>query len=231
MEAQPQPPILLTRPAPQSARFAAALGRPCLISPLIAPRFLSPVLPRAEALILTSETGAEAAARLVKPGLAFCVGDRTAEVARGLGFEVRSARGDAEALVALILSHPPLTLLHARGREARGEVAARLTAAGRPTAEAVVYAQEPRPLSPEAEALLTRAPFVLVPLFSPRSATLLAAEVRRLSAPARLRVVAMSAAVAEAARDLDPTPAISARPDGDSMRLTTLAELEASPLA
>lgn len=231
MEAQPQPPILLTRPAPQSARFAAALGRPCLISPLIAPRFLSPVLPRAEALILTSETGAEAAARLVPPGLAFCVGDRTAEVARGLGFEVRSARGDAEALIALILSHPPLTLLHARGREARGEVAARLTAAGRPTAEAVVYAQEPRPLSPEAEVLLARAPFVLVPLFSPRSATLLAAEVRRLSAPARLRVVAMSAAVAEAARDLDPAPAISTRPDGDSMRVTTLAELEASPLA
>lgn len=230
MSAQPRALILLTRPAPQSKRFAAALGLECLISPLIAPRFLAPDLPAHKALILTSETGA-LAARGLAPCRAFCVGDRTAEVARSLGFDATSASGDAEALMALILSDPIAPLLHLRGREARGDIAARLTAAGLPTHEAVVYAQEEQALTPEAVAALQGQTPVIAPLFSPRSATILAAECARITARAPLRVVAMSQAVADAARALDPAPVISARPDGDSMLEATLVALQRLPLA
>ncbi|NBZ86709.1 uroporphyrinogen-III synthase [Stagnihabitans tardus] len=221
MSAQPRALILLTRPAPQSERFAAALGLDCLISPLIAPRFLFPAIPPHEALILTSETGA-LAARGLAPCRAFCVGDRTAATARALGFDATSASGDAEALIALILSAPVAPLLHLRGREARGEIAARLTAAGVPTAEALAYAQEEQDLTAEAQAALRGQTPVIAPLFSPRSAQILAAEAKRIGATAPLRVVAMSQAVAQAARSLDPSALIAARPDGDSMLEATL---------
>lgn len=222
-----QPRILLTRPQAQSLRFAESLGLPCLISPLMAPRFLTPVVPPHAAVILTSETGAEAAARLVAPTFAFCVGDRTASTARSLGFQASSAAGDAEALIAHILAAPVSPLLHLRGREARGEIAARLTSAGVPTAEAVAYAQEEQPLSPEALAALHGTAPLILPLFSPRSATLLARVVPR----APLTVVAMSAAVAEAARGLDPDPLIATRPDAAAMREATLAAVSRRPSA
>ncbi|MCW1918968.1 uroporphyrinogen-III synthase [Rhodobacter sp. KR11] len=234
MSAQPRPLILLTRPEAQSQRFARDLGLPCLISPLIAPRFLHPEIPAHRALILTSETGA-LAARGLPPCRAYCVGDQTAATARALGFDAVSAQGDAKALIALILTDPVAPLLHLRGCEARGDIAARLTAAGLPTAEALAYAQEERPLTAEAIAALRGTAPVLVPLFSPRSATLLAAELARIGATAPLRVVAMSQAVAEAARALDsraldPEPRIAARPDALSMREATRSALNLPPL-
>jgi uroporphyrinogen-III synthase len=232
MSAQHAPAILLTRPLAQSRRFAALLGRECLIAPLLAPVFLAADLPGHAAVILTSETGAQAAARLVAPGLAFCVGDRTAEVARALGFQARSAAGDAEALIQSILAAPdPGPLLHLRGREARGEIAARLTALGRPTQEAIVYAQEPQPLTPAAIAALQGQGPVILPLFSPRSATLFAAEARRIGAKAPLRVVAMSPAVREAAARLGASCLVAARPDAKSMAEATLAAIESRPAA
>lgn len=230
MSTQPRPLILLTRPAPQSDRFAAALGLRCLISALIAPRFLAPDIPPHDALILTSETGAEAARGLL-PCRAYCVGDQTAATARALGFDAISAQGDAEALIALILTTATGPLLHLRGREARGDIAARLTAAGIPTHEVIAYAQEERPLTPEAIIALRGQTPVVAPLFSPRSAALLAAEAVRIGATAPLCVVAMSQAVADAARALDPAPRVAARPDGNSMLEATRTALNLPPLA
>lgn len=195
-------PVILTRPAAQGDRFAADLRTrfgdaiQVILSPLIAPVFPAVTLPDGDfrAVILTSETGAQAAARL--PGVprpAWCVGDRTAAAARALGFDAQSAAGDAEALVAAIVaaggSGP---LIHLRGRDSRGEVAARLTAAGLPTAEVIVYAQEAQPLTDAAHAVLNGLDPVIVPLFSPRTAHLFAAT--QPTAP--LFIAALSAAVA-----------------------------------
>jgi uroporphyrinogen-III synthase len=113
-------PVLLTRPAPQSRRFAAQLGRRFgprvapLIAPLMLTQFLEAKLPDGPmaGLIFTSQTAVEAAtrnsARLAAAGAgaalrAYCVGARTAEAARAAGFEAVSAAGDADALVDLIL--------------------------------------------------------------------------------------------------------------------------------
>ncbi|MDO8882806.1 MAG: uroporphyrinogen-III synthase [Pseudotabrizicola sp.] len=209
-------PVLITRPEPQASRFAHALQNRYgdqavpILSPLLSPVFLKPKIPDAPfgAVILTSETGARAAAGFpALPRRAYCVGDRTAEVARTAGFEAYSASGDADQLFRLLqgqADHAPF--LHLRGREARGDLAARLTAANLPTKDAVVYAQEPVALSPEAIAILSAvdasgAGPVIVPLFSPRTAEVFRRALSDLpdgnNVFNRLRIAALSPAIAE----------------------------------
>ncbi len=225
------PPFLLTRPAAQSARFAQALqGRfgdnlRIEISPLITPRFLDPELPSGNrALIFTSQTGVEAYARLPgRKGLkAYCVGQRTADRALEAGLRAISADGDADALVALILSGGETgSLLHLRGQDSRGDVAERLTAAGCPTEAVIVYAQELQPLSDAALVLLKGLGPVIAPVFSPRTASLLAAARPELPR-APLWLAAFSAAGISLLTD--DRLVIAARPDADSM-LDAVAEL------
>ncbi len=231
MAPQSRPPtILLTRPAAQSARFAAALrlrfaGIRILCSALIAPRHLSPTLADRKwtALILTSETAVLAARRIIADGatlprLGFCVGTRTAEAARAAGFEPLSAQGDADALVDLILSHNPSgPLLHLQGRHSRGDIAKKLISAGIETYEAIAYAQESQSLTPEATAFLTSAAPVIAPLFSPRTAQILVAECARINRTAPLTIVALSSAVAIAAAPLAAQTTCAARPDAEAM--------------
>jgi uroporphyrinogen-III synthase len=221
------PPFLLTRPAAQGDRFADALRARfgsqvrVVASPLLVPQDLSPALPEDSAgVIFTSETGVAALGRLrpAKGLPAWCVGDRTAQAARRVGYEARSAAGDAAALVAMILAEaPPGPLLHARGADSRGAVAERLTAAGIPTTEAVVYVQRPAPLTAGARALLGGADPVIVPLFSPRSAALFAAEVAAIPESAPLWVVALSPAVAAAVAPHPARQAVAASPDAAAM--------------
>lgn len=203
-----------------------------VISPLMAPRFLPVRLDAVpcKAIILTSQTGAEAAARMKAdlPDLAFCVGDRTAEAARAAGFAVQSAQGDAEDLLRLILGQSRGPMVHLRGREARGDLARRLSAAGVPTTEIVVYAQEEQPLTEEAMALLTGSAPVVVPLFSPRSAEILGAFCQTIAALAPLTVIAMSPAVAAVARYAAGPPRIARHPDGESMLDEVVAQLVAA---
>lgn len=230
MDPQSRPlPLLLTRPTAQGDRFAALLEarKPGwfdpILTPLMDPVFLSTEIPDTgwSSVIFTSETGVEAAIRLanggqILPRLAWCVGNRTAEVARSAGFDALSAQGDAEALIARILAsddHGPL--LHLRGRDARGDIAPRLASQGRPAHAAIVYAQEPQPLSATALAALTGSDPVLVPLFSPRSAALLAEQGPFL---APLWIVAISDATARSAGSLAPQRLqIAERPDSDAM--------------
>ena len=204
-------PVLITRPEPQASRFARALqdryGKRALpvLSSVLAPVLLPMELPVDPfgALILTSETGARAAAALSSalPRQAFCVGDRTAEVASALGFQAHSADGDADSLFALLLARPDAApFLHLRGREARGDLVARLNATGVQAQEVVVYAQEPQPLSPAAISLLSGEGPVIAPLFSPRSAEVFRRALRDIphsaNLAARLQIAALSPAVA-----------------------------------
>ena len=230
------PTVLLTRPAAQSASFAQSLrarveGLRVVVSPLMVTVFHTVTLPKEplQGVILTSQTGAEAAGRLRTqlPDLAYCVGDRTAQVAREAGFRVQSAQGDAEALLALILREKPQALIHLRGREARGDLAQRLSAAGVFTQERVVYAQDAQPLSDDAVAVLSGKAPVLVPLFSPRSAEILGAAWQGLATHAPLVVVAISQAVAEAAAFCPTKPVLAAHPDAPSMLDAVLAQLHA----
>lgn len=221
--------ILLTRPAAASARFAATLDAMfgprirVVISPLMVAVFRQPVLParRFAALILTSETGAEAARRIsaegtVLPALAYCVGDRTAQAARKAGFTATSAEGDAAALLSLMAKTAPTgPLLYLHGRETQGDVAETLVAAGRETFSAIVYEQNAQPWTDEARRLVNGTRPLVLPLFSARSARLVARAGRGV---APLRIAALSPAVALAAADLRPDHlTVAAQPTADSL--------------
>lgn len=230
------PTVLLTRPAAQSARFAADLRArhpdlTLLTSPLLTPTFLSPDLPDTAftALILTSETAVRAARLL--PGLpihAFCVGTRTARAATAAGFAATSADGDVTALFTLITTlRPKGPLLHLHGRDTTGDLGARLNSAGIETVSVPAYDQTLQPLSPQATALLRSTTPILAPVFSPRSARALASECARIHATAPLTVVAISPAAAAAF----PDAIIAATPDAAAVLQAITSWLKPATLA
>lgn len=223
MFGQYRPLLLLTRPEPASLRFAdqarAMFGADfdVLISPLMTTVFYRPALPewQPEGMIFTSETGVAAFAALEsRRGTAICVGPRTAEAAADLGWQAEIVGGDAEGLVReLTARRLQGRWLHARGREAAGNLAGRLNAAGMQVHELVVYAQDPQPLSGEAADLLAACPGrVVIPVFSPRSGRLLVEALPRRSYPGlRLAVISEAAALAvaplgAACTEIAPTP-------------------------
>lgn len=218
--------ILLTRPLAQSQRFGGELAKatalPIVISPLMEARLLPAKPPKGDfsAIVLTSETGAVAAGRMREhlPLRAWCVGDRTAQVAASLGFATTSARGDATALMALIQREAEVgPLLHLRGAEARGDIAETLTKGGIVTESVVVYDQIETTLSPEALALVHGKQPLIVPLFSPRSARLFA----QISGPRPgLWLAALSEAVSNELTVLNPHGLeIADSPDSGGMLL------------
>jgi len=180
--------VLITRPETAARRFAEqveALGLRHVIAPLL--RIVSvphdaQAVREARGLVFTSENGV----RYAGPGNsrpAWCVGPRTAEVARAAGYDVTEGPGDAAGLIPLIGDLGP-GWLHPHG----AHVAARLPVPGM-----VVYDQLPLPLSSEALALLQGGATVILPLFSPRTARL-AAEAARGRTAAPLWIVPISAA-------------------------------------
>lgn len=225
---QSRPTVLLTRPLPDALRFAARLDGPVMISPLAEVRYLAADVPQAKGVIFTS-ANAVAALQGVRPAArAWCVGDRTAQAARQAGFTAISAGGDAEALFAAILhSGERGPLVHPHGRESRGDLAARLTAAGSPTTGVVIYEMVPLPLSADALALLEGGNTVIVPLFSPVSA-------RRFLEAAKTARNPIHACLSEAVARAVPQGIrhIAARPDADAMvrLITVLQGLETSPM-
>jgi uroporphyrinogen-III synthase len=229
---EPPPRLLLTRPEAAGRRFLAAceaaggMRLPAILSPVMEIRPVEVALAaRPVALILTSENGARRAGELGLPPLeAWCVGARTAEAARMEGFLAREAGPDAEALLRTIIAQRPRgLLLHLRGEHARGDLVRRLRENGLEAAEAIGYRQEALPPTPEAREALAGSGPLVVPLFSPRSAALLAA----WSPRAPLHVLAMSEAVAaEAADRLNPRRLTALPvPSGAAMVAATLDRL------
>lgn len=199
------PILLMTRPEPESQRFVADLQARgagpfrALISPLIGISYSAdmPDLAQVSAVILTSRHAVAAlvAAGVPCTGRAYAVGGATSRAAAEAGFDVVDADGDAEALIALITARAPEgQLLHLRGTHSRGEVAERLSEAGLKVVEQVVYDQPAQPLSEQAVQALAGQTPVVAPLFSPRTAALLAGY--PIQAP--LSVAAMSESVAKA---------------------------------
>jgi uroporphyrinogen-III synthase len=231
-------PLLLTRPEAQGASFAddlrARFGDQIRLvnTPLMVPRFFSPVLPDGPfaGLIITSQTGVEAYSQLGKaaqglPRAVFCVGQRTASAAMKAQLLPELVAEDAADLIRQIKAlRPTGKLLHLRGRDARGNVRDYLNSAGIDTAEAVIYAQEQQSLTPEAVAVLHEKNAVLAPLFSPRTAAIFAAEVQRIKGISPLFVAAISGEVALELAAISPQVRVAGKPDA-ALMLDVLALL------
>lgn len=226
--------LLLTRPRAQSERFARLCGQtlgagiritisPVLeITPLAVPLDLAGV----KGLIFTSENGVRIfAARSPERRLpVWCVGSRTAEVARALGFAASEGPGDAAALIAHLADvQPEGPLLHLHGAHVTGDLAARLSGLGLPVRGLAIYDQTEQPLSDPALALLADPRPVLVPVFSPRTALLLNPALGK--ARAILHIAAISPAVVKCLQvQSDTRIEVAAHPDGTSM-LAALSRL------
>jgi uroporphyrinogen-III synthase len=179
------PLILLTRPHAQAARYAALCRAEfgdraeVMAAPMQQIVWTRPVPEISEdtALIFTSENGVRACVQAgAGPGRqAFCVGERTAEAARQAGMPAVSANGTVADLVALILKSPPAgPLLHLHGGHVHGDLVGRLTKSGLTVTSHVAYDQRALPLALGARDALASPRRVIAPLFSPRSAGLLA---------------------------------------------------------
>lgn len=216
------PAILLTRPAPASARFAqdlrARLGDVRIVtSPLLRIDWRTPDLPRAEP-IFTSRNGVEGFLRAGGrgDGRCWCVGEATAQAAQKAGFQARPGPGDAAALVrAILTSGAPGPFVHIRGTHITGDLSGPLRAAGLTVDEAVVYDQIAEDLNSAAKTLLGGEISVVLPLFSPRTAVQFT---RTYGGTAPLFVAAMSPAVKAALDQLPVTRIVVAgRPDAPAM--------------
>jgi uroporphyrinogen-III synthase len=239
----PPPCLILTRPQQDSQRFADAAradgwAGDILIAPLLEITLLPPPeaeLARARSLVFTSQHGvaALAAATTRRDWPVWAVGPRTAQAAQAAGFAtVYEAGGDAEALLKdLAQTPPPGPVLHMRGTHAAADIAQALQALGQQAEALVAYAQVACPFSPAALARLAAGGVVVLPVFSPRSAQLLAQALAGLPAGRRqLFPIAISAAAAAPLDKLGLQPCmIAARPDMPSMRaalIATQAKLE-----
>jgi uroporphyrinogen-III synthase len=202
--------VLVTRPEPGGAETAArvaALGWRPVLAPalLLHPRPF--VIPRAQALLLTSRAAARALPEPV-PGLpVLAVGEATAAEARARGWpDCRAAGGTAEALAALAaasLDPAAGPLILAVGEGYALDLAAGLRARGFRVIRRVAYAAAPAAALPgAARQALAEGAVGAVLLHSPRSATCAITLIRAagLSAAAqRMEVLAISRRVAEAA--------------------------------
>ena len=218
------PILLLTRPEGRNAAISEGIAAKwdgplqVVTSPLLKISFVASTPPDADALIFTSVNGVDAAVHMGLPSgqTAWCVGGRTAEAAKAAGFAVLTGPGDAQGLIDDITSAQPSgRLAHIRGRHTRGSVAETLTAAGLNCADVVAYDQVPIDLSEDALLALTGEIPVILPLFSPRTASIL---IEQGPFRAAVHVVAMSDAVAEVAAGMQKVALkVAKRPDAASV--------------
>ena len=198
------PTFLLTRPAAQSARFAAQLHQVfaqsvIVISPLLQTRYFTPPLPKGpfDAVIFTSQAGVDAAQRLHAhslPKRAYCVGPATQSLAQLAGFDARGTVGDLSDLIRLIQTDAPNDrLLYLRGADVTADLDRLLDH----TQSLVVYQQVEQPLTAEAQTVLSGANPVILPVFSKRSARILCDNLINLPRNCPLWGAALSPAIAQ----------------------------------
>ncbi|MFV0293111.1 MAG: uroporphyrinogen-III synthase [Paracoccus sp. (in: a-proteobacteria)] len=204
------PLCLLTRPKAQSYEFAAELsGIDCLISPVIRIEPVSfdrDLADQAADLVFTSAN----AVTFAGPGQgrrALCVGPGTAGAAHKAGFDVTTGPGDAGGLIPLLEGRGDWLHLHGRYR-----------ARALPVPGLVVYDQVVQELNSAAWDVLAGSRGVILPLFSPRSATLLSnalTQAGMVSAP--IAAVAISARADKAYSGPAVLRMIAAQPDRAGM--------------
>jgi uroporphyrinogen-III synthase len=229
------PLLLLTRPRPQSERFAAGARAECppheaLIAPLteIVALPVDPAALAGASLVFTSVNGVAAVAQM--PGLsrhtAWCVGPATAAAARAAGFSVWQSGGDAAHLLAdLRAARPAGPLIHVRGRHVACDLALALEREGVPMRAVIAYEARSRAWEAGVIPALAAARRVVAPLFSPRAAEEFARRLGR-TRPKDLRIVAISrACAARLPKDLRARATVAERPDGEAMTQAVTAAL------
>lgn len=202
-----KPTLLLTRPLASSERFVADLSDTVaskvnvVYSPLIEiiATGVNPEIKPKEAVIFTSGHAVELTAA-GQGRAAYCVGERTAQLAQAKGWSIETVAQDAAGLIAQFeqmgVQDP---VVHLSGRHRRGDVVGQLAKMGVMSRHVTLYDQTLCDLTQDACDSLTGSVKVIVPLFSPRTAAHFADQSENAQ---NLHIVALSAAVADAVRDI-----------------------------
>ena len=208
-------PVILTRPEGANTAFAEIIAPDvrtrlhCIHSPLldIVPIRADVDLTSADCAIFTSTNGVRFAPQGDKRQ-AFCVGQKTTQAAQASGWEAVFSGATVAELKEFVLANRPLGQIHHySGIHTRGNVAETLSRVGLNTLHVPIYDQRLLPLSAEAIEVLDGKSPVLVPLFSPRTATHFAETAPATSA---VHVVAMSKAVADSLDKIRPASLVIA---------------------
>ncbi|MEM6441279.1 MAG: uroporphyrinogen-III synthase [Pseudomonadota bacterium] len=229
-----RPGILMTRPEPAASALAARLraaGADVWVSPLMTLRLRAAFVDveGAAAAVFTSANGVRGAPQgeALRALPCWCVGEATAEAARASGFSrTRAGPSDAAALAGAMLAGgigPGDRVIHLRGAHGTDGFAEALEAAGVRVDAAEVYAMEPASgLDASALSALREGRISVAPVYSPRSARLLAKALEGLELGG-LRAAAISPAAAAPLEGLGLADvAVCAAPDGGAMETLIL---------
>jgi len=178
------PILLVTRPAETASGFARKvedrnLGTfDTIYSPALEITELNPDLPKTcDNLILTSANGVRQAIRLKinVSGSVFCVGERTTEIAKLHYSSAIKAGNCAKELIDFVVAREiSRSILHLSGQHTRGDIVENLVKAGCRARRVITYDQRKIAPTKEAQTALMGTIPVVLPLFSTRSAVLLA---------------------------------------------------------
>lgn len=171
------PVVLVARPEPEASETCAALeahGYRALAAPTLIIERVGQATPAdldgADGAIFTSPAAARAAVADLPEGagrerVAYCVGDKTASLIAPLGFEARSADGDAGDLLALIRDAGARRLVFFRGEDVSRDLASPLAEAGVDLRERVLYRAAQATSAPDAVVAALRDGAVAAALF------------------------------------------------------------------
>ena len=224
-----KPILLLTRPEADSQRFLEELPSnvraacEVVIAPLFQIVSTGADIPGDGEIVLSSANALPQIAPH-QGRIAWCVGEKTTERVKSAGFDARFAGHSASELVQQLSEVSPRRLVHVRGTHSRGDISGRLSEAGHDMRVVVAYDQSEVDWTPDIKERLATASAIIAPVFSPRSARLLAA---RLPSNDVLHVVAMSSSVASGFNFLDSKHIlIASDPDMDAMIASTSEMLD-----
>jgi uroporphyrinogen-III synthase len=214
-----KPLILITRPQAQAEQFGVAIRdvvgdrADVVIAPVLRVDARDADVEPTHDVIFSSVNGVRYLAQRGEGRRAFCVGPRTAQAAREVGFDVVEASGNSESLISRIQSFGDLgPLVHARGAHSIGDIATRLTTAGATVTDAVVYTQTEIKLTKGVKEQIRRAKLAILPIFSPRTARILSRQL--VGVQAEMRTIALSPEIARHvgfAKEIDVAPSKSAQ--------------------
>jgi len=200
------PIVLVTRPRQSSEAYIEELRKKAgpfegLIRPAFEHEPINVQIPQFDEAIFTSKAGV-AFAPDGKGRIAWCVGDATSQAAKALGFEARSASGNAADLAALILKQNPKgRLLHIRGEITYGNIRDTISQHGIRCEETIVYRKTICEISTSDLAGRIAGRNIILPLFSAETVSILSSWTPIIGT---CHIVALSAAVASKASILKP---------------------------
>ncbi|MEO0504205.1 MAG: uroporphyrinogen-III synthase [Pseudomonadota bacterium] len=210
-------PVMASRAFVDSLPEALAIRVDAILTPLlrIEPTGADVSLAPSDAVIFTSGNGV----RFAPDGagrVAYCVGLATTRAAQDRGWVAQQSGDTAEALAQeLVRKVPDQRLFHLSGAHTRGDILGRLRAAGADVHRVALYDQRTCDLTDAARRALAGDRPVLVPLFSPRTATQFFAQSPVLD---RAVLLGLSDSVAACAPEpLRESVIVSAAPDATAM--------------